>query len=48
MYYFCATFLLALYIKYILFIERNETFWTRDVISVRVLAHFEFKTHKDF
>ena len=47
MYYFCATFLKKLF-KYILFIERNETFWPRDATGVRELAHFEFKTHKDF
>ena len=34
--------------KYILFIKKDETFWSRDVIDICVLAHFEFKTHKDF
>ena len=28
--------------------KRIETFWSRDVIDIGVLAHFEFKTHKDF
>ena len=28
--------------------KRTETFWSRDVIKVQVLAHFEFTTYKDF
>ena len=28
--------------------KRIETFWSRKVIDIQVLAHFEFKTHKDF
>ena len=32
--------------KYILFIKRIETFWSRDVIDIWVLAHFEFKSHE--
>ena len=34
--------------KCILFIKRIETFRSRDVINIRVLAHFEFKTHEDY
>ena len=33
--------------KYKLFIKRIEAFWFRDVIDIRVLAHFDFKTNKD-
>ena len=36
MYNFCA--------KYF----QIETFWSRDVIDIWVLAHFQFKIHKDF
>ena len=34
--------------KYILFIKIIETFWSRNVTDIRVSAHFEFKTHRDF
>ena len=34
--------------KFILFIKRTETFSSRNVIDVWVLAHFELKMHKDF
>ena len=33
---------------YILFTKRTKTFWSRDATNIWVLAHFEFKTHKDF
>ena len=33
--------------KYILFIKRTETVWSRDFVDIRVLTHFEFKTHKE-
>ena len=35
------------FFKYVLFINRTETFWSRDVIDIWVLVHFGFKTHKD-
>ena len=47
MYSFMGQIVLNIF-KYILFIKRIETFWSRDVINIWVLAHFEFKTHKDF
>ena len=34
--------------KYILFIKIIKTFWSKDVIDIQVLTHFEFKTHEDF
>ena len=34
--------------KYILFIKIIEPFCPGDVTDIRVLAHFELKTHKDF
>ena len=37
-----------IYIIYILLTKVIETFWSRDVINIGVLAHFESKTHKDF
>ena len=33
---------------YILFTNIIETFWSRDVTNIWVLAHFELKIHKDF
>ena len=30
--------------KYILFTTEIGTVWSRDVIDIQVLAHFEFKT----
>ena len=36
------------FFKYILFMKRIETVWSRDVIDIKLLAHFEFKIHKDF
>ena len=27
--------------------KRTETFWSRDVIDIWILANYEFKTHKD-
>ena len=32
--------------KYILLTKRIEIFWSRQVIDIRVLAHFELKTCK--
>ena len=31
-----------------LFTKIIEKFWSRDITNVWVLAHFEFKIHKDF
>ena len=31
-----------------IFTKIMETFWFRDVTDIWLLAHFEFKTHKDF
>ena len=47
MYNFLCQIVLNIF-KYILFTKRIETFWSRDVINIRELAHSEFKTHKDF
>ena len=47
MYNFLCQIVLNIF-KCILFIKRIETFWSRDVIDIWVLAHFEFKTQKDF
>ena len=47
MYNFLCQILLNIF-KYILFIEKIETFWSKDVIDIWVLPHFEFKTNKDF
>ena len=33
--------------KYILFTKIIETFWSRDVTDILVLAHFELKIGKD-
>ena len=33
---------------YILFTKIIETFWSRDVTDIQILAHFEFKTLEDF
>ena len=33
---------------YILLTKIIETFWSRDVTDIWVLAHFELKIHKDF
>ena len=33
---------------YILFTKGAETFWSRDVTNILVLAKFELKIHKDF
>ena len=33
---------------YILFAKIIKTFWSCDVTDIRVLAHLEFKIHKDF
>ena len=33
---------------HILFIKGSGIFWPRDVIDTRVLAHYDFQTHKDF
>ena len=33
---------------YLLLIKVIETFWSRDVTDIWVLAHFEPKIHKDF
>ena len=37
-----------IFLIYILFPKMIETFWSRDVTDIRVLAQFEFKAHKDF
>ena len=47
MYNFLCQIVLNIF-KYILFIKRIETFWSRDVTDIRVLSYFVFKTHKDF
>ena len=47
MYIFLCQIVLNIF-KYMLFVKIIETFWSRDVIDIQVLAHFEFKTHKDF
>ena len=33
--------------KYMLFIKRKKSS-SRDAIDIRILEHFDFKTHKDF
>ena len=33
---------------YILFTKGTETFWSRDVTNILVLAQFELKIHNDF
>ena len=33
---------------YILFKKRIETFWSRDVTNIWVLAHLELQIHNDF
>ena len=44
--YLCIIFVLNIF-KYVLFMKRIETFWSRDVTDIWVLSHFEFKTHED-
>ena len=37
-----------IFLTYILFTKRIETFCSRDVTNIWLLAHFELKIHKDF
>ena len=46
----CITFVLNCFKCFQIYIilRRTETFWSRDVTIISVLAYFEFKIHKDF
>ena len=45
----CITYYIYIYIYiYILFIKITETFWSRDITNIWILANFELKIHKGF